>query len=142
MVAAGPGRLLGSIYALFALAAGARSGVQITTKFGDAPLAYILSAFAAVVYLVAAISFGRASRRAWQVATTAVGIELMGVLIVGTASLAAKASFPDQTVWSNYGSGYGFIPLVLPIVGLWWLLKHRPDAHPDLSASVPPTGEL
>ena len=105
-------------------------------------MAYVLSAFAAVIYLVAAISFGRVSRRAWQAALTAVGIELMGVLIVGTASLAANASFPDQTVWSNYGSGYGFIPVVLPVVGLWWLLKHPSSPHPDLSASVPPTGEL
>ena len=128
------------MYALFALAAGARSGVQLATKFGDAPLAYLLSAFAAIVYLAAAISFGKRSRRAWQVAITAIGIELAGVLIVGSASIAAKDSFPDQTVWSNYGSGYGFIPLVLPIAGLWWLLKRRSHAGGDSAGSVPPTG--
>jgi len=33
--------------------------------------------------------------------------------------------FADQTVWSTYGIGYGFVPLVLPIAGLWWLLRHR-----------------
>jgi hypothetical protein len=24
-------------------------------------------------------------------------------------------------VWTAYGAGYVFIPLVLPVLGLWWL---------------------
>jgi hypothetical protein len=27
-------------------------------------------------------------------------------------------AWPDQTVWSGYGAGYGFAPLVLPVVAL------------------------
>jgi len=27
------------------------------------------------------------------------------------------------SVWSDYGNGYGFVPLVLPFVGLWWLWR-------------------
>lgn len=122
---AGPGRLIGAIYALFALAAGARSLVQVFTKFGDARLAYSLSAFAAVVYMVAAVAFHRTSLKAWWVALVAVVIELVGVIIVGVASLVAERYFPDQTVWSNFGAGYGFIPLLLPLAGLWWLRKGR-----------------
>jgi hypothetical protein len=26
-------------------------------------------------------------------------------------------------VWSGYGSGYGFVPLVLPVFGLLWLRR-------------------
>ena len=59
---------------------------------------------------------------------TAVVVELVGVLVVGTLTVVDGELFPDQTVWSTYGIGYGFVPLVLPIVGLWWLLRHPPDA--------------
>ena len=34
--------------------------------------------------------------------------------------------FPDETVWSSYGAGYGWLPLVLPFVGLAWLWYTRP----------------
>ena len=53
----GPGRLLIAVYAVFAISATARAGFQILTKFSEAPLAYLLSAFAAVVYLVVAKPF-------------------------------------------------------------------------------------
>jgi hypothetical protein len=128
----GPGRLLVAVYGLFALSAGARSLVQLATKFHQAPLAYLLSAFAAVVYLVATISLARASQASRRVAYVAISIELVGVLTVGTVSLLAPSAFPEPTVWSGYGSGYGFVPLVLPFVGLWWL--HRSGA-PDAVAS-------
>jgi hypothetical protein len=35
------------------------------------------------------------------------------------------AEFPDQTVWSLYGVGYGFVPLVLPVLGLLRLRATR-----------------
>ena len=53
-------------------------------------------------------------------------IELIGVLAVGTLSIFDKVAFPDDTVWSGYGSGYGYVPLVLPFIGLWWLHRNRP----------------
>ncbi|QFZ18188.1 hypothetical protein [Saccharothrix syringae] len=115
----GPGRLLVAVYGIFALAATARSAVQLSTRFGHAPLAYLLSAFAAVVYVVATAALaGAVSRR---VAYLACGVELTGVLLVGAASLLFPAAFPDATVWSGFGSGYLFIPLVLPVLGLLWL---------------------
>lgn len=116
----GPGRLLIGVYALFALAAGARSAVQITTRFSEAPLAYLLSALAAVVYLVAAIAMARSDRALALVCCT---VELVGVLAVGTYSVLAPERFADQTVWSGYGQGYGYVPLVLPVLGLLWLLR-------------------
>jgi len=117
----GPGRLLVLVYGVFALSAGARAAVQIATKFDQAPEAYLLSAFAAVVYLFAAAGLAGSGPRARRVATVAVLIELVGVLAVGTLSRLVPEEFPDATVWSGYGEGYGFVPLVLPLVGLWWL---------------------
>jgi cytochrome bd-type quinol oxidase subunit 2 len=117
----GPGRLLIAVYAVFALAATARSAVQIATKFPEAPLAYLLSAFAAVVYIVATVCLARGNRTSRRVATVSIVVELVGVLVVGTLSIVDPQAFPDATVWSGYGRGYGFVPLVLPVLGLWWL---------------------
>jgi hypothetical protein len=123
-IRSGPGRVLIAVYAIFALSATARAVVQIATKFTQAPLAYLLSALAGVVYIVATIALARGMRRlAWS----AVGFELLGVLTVGTLTLLVKSDFPDDTVWSVYGRGYGFVPLVLPLVGLWWLRYTRPS---------------
>ncbi len=116
----GPGRALVAVYAVFAVAAGARSAVQLATRFEAAPLAYLLSALAAAVYLLATVALARSSRR---LALTACSVELAGVLTVGTASVLVPAAFPDATVWSDYGIGYGFLPLVLPVLGLLWLQR-------------------
>lgn len=121
-VSRGPGRLLVAVYAVFALAATARSSVQIATKLGEAPVAYLLSAVAAAIYIVATVALARNAR---GVALVACGVELVGVLVVGTVSVLVPDAFPDATVWSVFGRGYGFVPLVLPIVGLWWLRKVR-----------------
>lgn len=113
-----------AVYAVFALAAGARSLVQLLTKGGEAPLAYSLSLLAAVVYLVATLALRRTTEAAHRVALAACSFELVGVLIVGTLTVLDPQLFPDQTVWSSYGLGYLLIPLVLPIAGLWFLLRN------------------
>ncbi|MGI5505001.1 hypothetical protein [Lentzea sp. CA-135723] len=116
----GPGRMLIAVYGVFALAATARSAVQIGTRFEHAPVAFVLSAFAALVYVLATVALARGGRR---IALVACSIELAGVLLVGTASLVVPQEFPEATVWSFFGIGYGFIPLVLPVLGLWWLRR-------------------
>ena len=113
--------MLVAIYALFALAATARAAVQIATKFSNAPVAYVLSALAGLIYIVATVTLAVASPAARRIAVVCCSVELVGVLAVGTWSIADPASFPDATVWSGYGSGYGFVPLVLPVFGLLWL---------------------
>jgi hypothetical protein len=116
--------LLVSVYAVLSLAALGRSGYQIATKFDVAPLAYSLSAVAAAVYVVATVGLVMASRPwAKRVAFAAVIFEGAGVLIVGTVSVFMPDLFPADTVWSDYGRGYLFIPLVLPFLGLWWLIR-------------------
>ena len=122
----GPGRALVAVYGIFALAATSRATVQLATRYDEAPLAYLLSAFAAVVYIVATVTLGRGSLASRRVAIVAVTTELIGVLVVGTASVLYPAAFPRATVWSIYGIGYGFVPLVLPVLGLIWLRRTRP----------------
>ena len=123
--ATGPGRVLVAVYAIFALAATSRAGVQIGTKFHEAPLAYLLSAFAAVVYILATVALARGGSAWWRVALVACTIELLGVLTIGTLSIVDAAAFRHPTVWSVYGEGYLFIPLVLPVVGLYWLRRTK-----------------
>jgi hypothetical protein len=117
----GPGRVLLFVYGLFSVAAGARAGVQIATKFDEARLAYLLSAFAALVYVVATVAFARGGRGGRRLAIGCLCVELLGVLTVGALSVLDRAAFPDETVWSQFGRGYGFVPLALPVLGLLWL---------------------
>jgi hypothetical protein len=122
----GPGRVLLLVYAVFALSASVRAGYQLATKFSDAPVAYLLSALAAAIYVVAAVALARGGVTARRVALVACAVELVGVLAVGAWSVAEPERFPDATVWSSFGRGYGFVPLVLPVLGLAWLLRARP----------------
>ncbi len=123
----GIGRVLVIVYAVMALAATGRSFVQIVRKFDEAPLAYSLSAIAAVVYILATLALVLAGRRGWYtVAWVAIVFELVGVLVVGVLSLAVPELFQHDSVWSVFGRGYLFIPLVLPMFGIWWLRTHRP----------------
>ncbi|MBG6183756.1 hypothetical protein IWX65_001722 [Arthrobacter sp. CAN_A214] len=122
----GPGRLLIAVYGVFALSATARAAFQILTKFDEAPLAYSLTAFAAAVYLLATVSLARAGRKWYRVSVAAVSVELMGVLGVGFLGVFDAAAFPNETMWSGFGSGYAYIPLILPLLGLGWLYRNRP----------------
>lgn len=125
----GPRRVLVALYAIFALAATARAVVQIVTVFDTAPLAYLLSLFSGIVYIAAMI--GLVSAKPWSrpLAWAACGTELAGVIGIGIASLVDSTAFPHDTVWSRFGSGYGYFPILLPILGLMWLnYSRRPSA--------------
>jgi len=121
----GPGRLLIGIYTVFAVAACARATWQIATDFDAAPLAYSLSALAGLIYLVAAIGIARPDNTSHVVAAVSCAVELAGVLAVGGFSLIRPDLFPEATVWSHFGEGYGYVPLILPVLGLLWLRKVR-----------------
>jgi hypothetical protein len=109
-----------------ALAAGARSLVQIATEWGAAPLAFSLSAASAAIYLLAAIALRHDGRRWWLAGTAACSVELAGVLAIGAWSLLDPGLFPAATVWSGFGSGYGCFPLALPLLGLLYQWRRRP----------------
>jgi hypothetical protein len=120
----GPGRILVAVYAIFALSATARSSVQIGTDFDNARLAYSLSAVAAAIYILATFGLARGGR-VRPLAWAACAAEAVGVFTIGTVSIVASDHFPDATVWSVYGQGYGFVPAVLPFLGLAWLWRTR-----------------
>lgn len=127
-LSSGPGRVLVFVYGVFAVAATGRSLVQLGSDAGRAPLAYTLSLVAAVIYLLATTCLLLGGPRAWAVAVGACAVELVGVLTIGVLSYVDTALFPDKTVWSHFGQGYGFLPLVLPFLGLAWLRATRPRA--------------
>ncbi len=126
--AIGIGRVLIAVYAILALAATARSVVQIATKFHVAPVAYLLSALAGLVYILATVALLGRGERWYRVAWVTIIFEFVGVMVVGTVSLLDPSIFPSDTVWSYFGRGYVFIPLVLPVLGMLWLYRTRPSA--------------
>ncbi|MGO1226584.1 MAG: hypothetical protein ACTMH5_07090 [Brachybacterium sp.] len=130
--AASPGRperagrgfeiVLIAVYGIFALSATARSLVQVLRDFSFAPVAYSLSLLAAVTYIAVTIALVRRGRGS-PVARALCIAELAGVLIVGTLTLLDPALFPDGTVWGVYGKDYGFVPLLLPVLALFYLSR-------------------
>lgn len=121
--AVGLGRVLIAVYALLALAATGRSVFQIATQFSEAPLAYTLSALSAVVYIVATVALIGRGQGWYAVAWATISFELAGVLIIGLVTVLDPELFPHDTVWSFFGRGYGFVPLVLPVLGILWLRR-------------------
>lgn len=116
----GFGRVLVFVYGVLAFAATGRATFELATKFTEAPLPYALSILAAVVYVVATWAL---ATNHWRIALATVAFELVGVLAVGLSSLLWTDRFPEASVWSDFGIGYGCVPLVLPVLGLWWVLR-------------------
>lgn len=112
------------VYGIFALSATARSLVQILTEFEHAPFAYLLSLAAAATYIAATVPLARRGGES-RAALWLCSAELLGVLVVGTLTVLDPELFPDATVWSQYGAGYGWVPLALPIVAIVFLLTRR-----------------
>ncbi|MEG3629502.1 hypothetical protein [Streptomyces poriticola] len=121
----GPGIVLVWLYGVMVVGAVSRSAYQIATEFGRAPLAYTLSALAGLVYGFITYTLVRGGERARRAALVCCAAELVGVLTVGTWTLVDPSAFPDATVWSDYGMGYLFIPVLLPLTALYWLRRAR-----------------
>ena len=123
------------MYAILALAATARSFVQIVGKFDVAPVAYVLSGIAGLVYILATVALLRRGDAWYRIAWITIIFELVGVLTVGLLSVVDPVLFPSDTVWSFFGRGYLFIPLALPVLGMLWLYRRRPAAMLEDAAS-------
>lgn len=139
-IGTGPGRLLLSVYGVFTVAALSRSIVQISTKFHEAPLAYLLSGVAGLVYAVITLALWRGGPSARRVALVCCSAELVGVVTVGALTIADSSAFPDATVWSDFGIGYVFLPLLLPVAGLLWLRRAGRGTQPPARAGEGPAG--
>ncbi|SHV74360.1 Uncharacterised protein [Mycobacteroides abscessus subsp. abscessus] len=117
------------VYGVFAVSATARALVQSIRDFSEAPLAFSLSIFAALTYVAIAVLLMRKTPH-WSAIMSLVGVELAGVLAVGSLSFAKPEWFPKATVWSHFGEGYGYVPLVLPFVaGISVLVARRRESR-------------
>jgi len=126
----GVGRVLIVVYAILAIGATSRAVYQMATVYSTAPVAITLSALSGIIYIVATIALLRQSRTWYRVAWVTISFELLGVIVIGTLSILVPSVFVqgsgvDGTVWSYYGYGYLFIPLVLPVLGMLWLRSRR-----------------
>ena len=119
----GVGRLLILVYAVFAISSTARASFQMITKFEEAPVSYSLSLLSALVYLLATVSLAKSGPTWKTIALASVIFELIGVLTVGVISLLVPELFVEASIWSGFGSGYGYLPLALPVLGLLWIRK-------------------
>ncbi|MYV55784.1 hypothetical protein [Streptomyces sp. SID3212] len=126
----GPGLLLVWLYGVMTVGAVSRSVYQIAAEYDRAPLAYLLSAVAAVVYVFITYTLVRGGETARKIALVCCGAELVGVLTVGVWTLADASAFADSTVWSSFGMGYLFIPVLLPVTGILWLRRPRVAESP------------
>lgn len=117
----GVGRVLIAVYAVFAISASARAMYQLLRKFDEAPLAYSLSAAAALIYILATVALAKSKLQ--KLAIITIAFELLGVVAVGILSYTHPELFAHPSVWSKFGQGYGYVPLALPILGLLWLRK-------------------
>lgn len=121
----GPGLLLVWLYGVMSVGAVSRTAFEISTKFDRAPLAYALSGVAAVVYVFITYTLVRGGETARKAALVCCAAELAGVLTVGTWTVVDPSAFPEATVWSGFGWGYLFIPVLLPVTGMLWLRRSR-----------------
>ncbi len=121
----GVGRLLIAVYAVFALSATARASYQLLREFDEAPVAYTLSRVSALTYILVTVALTKTGDKWAKIARFTVWFELFGVIAVGIASIALPSLFNHPSVWSGFGIGYGFLPLVLPILGLIWLARRQ-----------------
>jgi hypothetical protein len=126
----GVGRVLIVVYAILAIGATSRAVFQMATVYSTAPVAITLSALSGVIYIVATVALLRLGRIWYRIAWITIGFELLGVIVIGTLSILVPSIFIqgsgiDGTVWSYYGYGYLFIPLMLPVLGMLWLRSRR-----------------
>ena len=137
----GVGAVLITVYAILAIGATSRTIFQIAQFFASTPSARLpiaLSGVSGVIYILATIALIAPGRAWYRIAWVTISFELAGVLIIGTLSyvfpnvFVGPASVPDVahgTVWSGFGEGYLYIPVVLPILGMIWLRSRRAIAR-------------
>ncbi len=144
----GIGAVLITVYAILAIGATSRAGFQLVAYYGANPAARLpiaLSALSAVIYVLATIALIAPGRVWYRIAWITISFELAGVIIIGTLSyvfpdvFVGPASVPDVahgTVWSGFGQGYLYIPVVLPILGLIWLSRRRAVVLSEDAAAI------
>ncbi|GAB4199512.1 MAG: hypothetical protein OHK0022_19800 [Roseiflexaceae bacterium] len=109
-------------YGLWAFSALGRAVYQYGFRHPESFTPTHISTFVGALYLLIIVGLRRRSPVAWWATLALLAVELAGVLVVGTIDLIWRP-FPYASVWSQYGSGYFYMPLLMPIAGLAWLLR-------------------
>ena len=122
----GLGRLVILGYAIVAGLIFYREVARLAELGGQAPLSAVLSVVATLLYVVTAVAVAHNGRRMRRVAWVCTVAGLIGVLGAGLVGLADPDLVVARTVWSEFGAGYAFAPLVLPLVAAFWLWWSRP----------------
>lgn len=112
------------VYGLWAVAALSRALYQYVFRHPPSFVPTHISALVGALYVAIIVGLGRRGRGWWWLTLALLLAELAGVLVVGTIDVIWHP-FPYATVWSGYGAGYVFVPLVLPLAGLWWMLRRQ-----------------
>jgi hypothetical protein len=114
-------------YGLWAVAALSRAAYQYLVRRPPDLAPTHISFFVGALYVLIILGLRRRSPNAWWLTLSLLVVELLGVLVVGTVDVLWRP-FPYTSVWSAYGAGYLFMPLLLPVAGLAWLLQRATRA--------------
>ncbi|AOP54392.1 hypothetical protein [Brevibacterium aurantiacum] len=133
----GPGRALTAVYGVFALSATARAGYQVIREFDVAPIAYSLSVLAAVIYIVATVCLVIGNPRLTPDCDRCLPRRIPRRHHRRHPQLHHPEDFAKPSVWSSFGSGYGYIPLILPSSDSGGSSRRTQNPH-HLTSQAPP----
>lgn len=123
------------VYGLWAVAALGRAIYQYMFRHTSNLVPTHLSAVAGGFYLLIILGLRRQTPAMWYVTIALLSLELACVLAVGVID-AVWHPFAYATVWSGFGAGYLFVPLILPIAGLWWMAQAETRRRYELNGRV------
>ncbi|MDT3767568.1 hypothetical protein QS713_05760 [Gleimia hominis] len=80
----------------------------------------------AVGYVAAAAALTHNGKRMRILGWSAVGFELVGVLMTSLMELGIPQAQRQLGMWTSFGANYYFAPLIVPAIGLLWLWWSNP----------------
>lgn len=110
---------LALLYIFWAVALCSRAAWQYTTRSGNIWPTH-LSLLAGCIYIAIAVWAWRGQRRALQVGLIS---ELAGVVLVSIGEHIWP--LPYASAWSSFGVGYLWMPILLPLLGLFHLHRQQ-----------------
>jgi hypothetical protein len=114
-------RGLALLYLFWAVALCSRAIWQYMTRSGDLRPTH-LSLIAGLIYVAIVVWAWYGQRKFLMLGLV---VELMGVLAISIGEL--RWPLPYASAWSQFGSGYLYMPIILPILGLLHLSMKRAE---------------
>ena len=107
---------------LAALLCGLGLLAALSAAHGEVSPRSMVCASSAALYLLAAAGLVCQGMRAHLVAAVACSVELFAVLMAGAVGLVLPAVIDGLGPWSDYGSRYAYLPVLVPLLCLAVLL--------------------